>query len=76
MTFNFKMDENGFIELLSVKDDDENDIQFSQEYFHTLSPEQVKEFKQKEREMYLKDFRIIQFYERKNDLESFLYKQR
>lgn len=37
---------------------------------------QVSAFKAKEKEMFIKDFNIIKSYEKKNELEAFIYKQR
>lgn len=72
----FEINKSGYIKLVSVQDNSGQNIKHSIKFNQTLSQKQVSAFKAKEKEMYVKDFNIIKSYEKKNELEAFIYKQR
>lgn len=40
-----------------------------------LKAEDIQKFKAKQKQLFIRDFKIVQSYEKKNNLESFIYKQ-
>lgn len=76
MNLKFEINKSGYIKLISVQDNTGNNIKHSIKFNQVLSQKQISAFKAKEKEMFIKDFNIIKSYEKKNELEAFIYKQR
>ena len=72
----FIINQDGFIKLESITDNSGKIIKFSIKSSKLLTVQQISAFKLKEKEMFIKDFSIVKSYEKKNELEAFIYKQK
>ena len=72
----FIINQDGFIKLESITDNSGKIIKFSIKSNKLLTVQQISAFKLKEKEMFIKDFSIVKSYEKKNELEAFIYKHK
>lgn len=71
----FALDQLGFLKVNKVKYGD-HDLEFSVKKEELLMRKQIEEFKALQRSMFLRDFEIVKSYEKKNELESYIYQQK
>lgn len=71
----FEINSYGFLNIKKISYG-EKDIPFKINRSYNLQEKQLQEFKSLERSMFLKDYEIVKSYEKKNELESSIYKQK
>lgn len=73
----FQQDENNFVSVKRIlNESDKKPIQHTVVEFGVLPSKDVSEMKKKERQMFVRDFEIVQGYEKKNSQEAAIYKEK